>query len=74
MRNTLLTDHYLTKAEAAEYLGISLRWLENLRKGTNPPPAFKLGQKLLFRPSELDGWIEQYRINKDGSTSEGDLQ
>jgi excisionase family DNA binding protein len=64
MHTDLRNDRYLTKAETASYLGISLRWLEQLRRGSNPPPAFKLGQKLLFRVSELDDWIEQYRVNK----------
>jgi excisionase family DNA binding protein len=64
MRDPSTTKHYLSRAEAADYLGISLRWLEYLRRGTNPPPAFKLGQKLLFRASELDAWIEHYRIGK----------
>ena len=74
MRNQSKNDRYLTKAEAADYLGISLRWLEDLRKGDDPPPAFRLGQKLLFRASELDGWIEQYRVNKAGSAPDRDLQ
>jgi excisionase family DNA binding protein len=64
MHTDLRTDRYLTKAEAAEYLGISARWLEELRRGSNPPPAFKIGQRLLFRRSELDAWVEQYRISK----------
>lgn len=71
MHSDLRNDRYLTRAEAASYLGISLRWLEQLRRGSNPPPAFKLGQKLLFRVSELDGWIEQYRVSKASGPSSG---
>jgi excisionase family DNA binding protein len=71
MHTDLRHDRYLTKAEAASYLGISLRWLEQLRRGSNPPPAFKLGQKLLFRVSELDDWIEQYRVNKASGPGTG---
>ena len=71
MHTDLRNDRYLTKAEAASYLGISLRWLEELRRGSNPPPAFKLGQKLLFRVSELDGWIEQYRVSKTSGPGSG---
>jgi excisionase family DNA binding protein len=41
------------------------------RRGSNPPPAFQLGQKLLFRVSELDDWIEQYRVNKASSVGKG---
>jgi excisionase family DNA binding protein len=74
MHTDLRNDRYLTKAEAASYLGISLRWLEQLRRGTNPPPAFRLGQKLLFRASELDSWIGQYREGKAATSPDQDPQ
>lgn len=67
-------DRYLTKTEAARYLGISVRWLEELRRGNNPPPSFKLGQRLLFRRSELDAWVEQYRVSKLTLRANGGLQ
>lgn len=59
------TDHnqyrkqgYLSKAQAAAYLCLSTRTLE---KHLQTIPHFRVGRKILFRRSELDQWLEQYR-------------
>ena len=57
----VMEDRHFTRSEAAYYLGMSLRWFEDLLKRPNPPPGFKLGSRWLFRKSELDGWMEQFR-------------
>jgi hypothetical protein len=60
----LATDRYMGKAEAAQYLGVSIRTLE-ARKDI---PRFQLqgecgkGGKVLFRKSELDRWMETNRV------------
>lgn len=53
------TDRYLDLKEAAEYLSLSVRMIRALLPGI---PHFRIGsKKLLFRKSELDGWMLQYR-------------
>ena len=62
----LHTDSYLTKRQAAEYLKLSVRTLED-RKDI---PRFKYQpegnrrkySKQLFKRSELDRWMERFRI------------
>jgi hypothetical protein len=54
-------DPLLTKIEAAHYLRRSTRWLELRLLAENPPPGFKAGRGWVFRKSELDNWLEQFR-------------
>ena len=55
----LREDCYLGKAESAKYLGLSVRTLEDRLDSI---PHFRLGtKKLLFKRSELDRWMEQFR-------------
>ncbi len=52
-------DRYLSLAQASEYLGISTR---TLRDRLDEIPHRRLGTRLLlFKKSELDAWLEQYR-------------
>lgn len=57
-------DRYMGKAEAAEYLSLSIRTLEAKKE----IPRFQLegdkrkGGKVLFRKIELDRWMEQHRV------------
>ena len=62
----LMEDRHFTRSEAARYLGISLRWFEGLLKSSNPPPAFKLGSRWLFRKDDLDRWMQQFRVTRNG--------
>jgi len=51
------TDRYLNLAQASEYLSISKRTLRDL-----DVPCYRISSKLLlFKKSELDTWLEQYR-------------
>jgi excisionase family DNA binding protein len=47
-------DEWLDSREAAEYLGISLGHLHNLR---GVVPSHKMGGRRRYRPSELDAYI-----------------
>ncbi len=51
-------DRYLDKREAATYTSLSTR---NLEARLPEIPHFRVGQKILFKKSELDRWIEQFR-------------
>ena len=51
-------DRYLDKKEAAAYLCLSIR---NLEARLPEIPHFRVGQKILFKKSELDRWMETFR-------------
>lgn len=61
----------LTTAEAADYLRLSPRTLEDMRVTGRGPRYFKLGpgkrSKVVYRREELDAWLTQFGY---GSTSE----
>ena len=60
-----LTDYHFSKAEAARYVGRSVRWFDYQLQSLNPPPGFKVGTQWIFRKSELDAWLEQFRAGRD---------
>ena len=51
-------DRYLDKKAAAAYTSLSTR---NLEARLNEIPHFRVGKKILFKKSELDLWMEQFR-------------
>ena len=51
-------DRYMNKREAATYISLSTRTLEERLREI---PHFRVGRKVLFKKSELDRWIEQFR-------------
>ncbi len=52
-------DRYLNLAQASEYLSISKRTIRDLAD----VPRYRIGSELLlFKKSELDQWMEQYRV------------
>jgi hypothetical protein len=58
----LRQDHYMSKKTAAEYSGLSCRTLEKRRD----IPRYQLAGKTLFRRSELDSWLRQFRVCGEG--------
>jgi hypothetical protein len=73
----LTEDCCFSKIEAARYLSRSARWLDYQLTGPNPPPGFqvpsakpdprakKQKKVWLFKKSELDRWLEQFRAGSD---------
>ena|ERR1051326_924290 len=58
----LQTDRYLDKREAAEYLSLSVRTVE---ENLDSIPHFKFnGKKVLFKRTELDAWMETQRASR----------
>jgi len=51
-------DRYLDKQEAAKYTSLCVRTLE---ARLSEIPHFRVGNKILFKKSELDHWMESYR-------------
>jgi len=64
-----MTERLLTASELAELLGFAagtiVDWAE---RGTIP--AFKIGGRLRFRLSEVEGWLEAQRVNGPGAGGE----
>lgn len=52
---------WLTRAEAAQYIGLATKTLDNWRACLDPrrPMAHRIGGKILYRQDELDAWIER---------------
>ena len=62
----LAQDCYLNLAQASEYLAISTRTLRD-----SDAPRYRIGSKmLLFKKSELDEWMIQYREGGDAELDE----
>ena len=59
--NYIEQDRFLTLKEAAAYVRLSQRTLRRQVNQIQPRP-FKYGGKLLFRKSDLDRWMETYRL------------
>ncbi len=54
-------DRYLNLAEAAKYVRLSERTLRRRLNEIRPRP-FRVGNKLVFKKSDLDLWMETYRL------------
>ena len=57
----LETDRYLDLKEAAQYLPLSER---TIRQHLKTIPHFRCGKKIIFRRSELDRWMETFRVKE----------
>jgi len=47
------------------YLNKSLRWFQLQLTGPHPPPGYKIKKCWIFKKSELDRWLEQFRAGAD---------
>ena len=56
----LQQDRYMSLLHAAEYLDLSER---TLREHLPEIPRFKFGNKWLFKKSDLDKWMEGFRVS-----------
>ena len=57
--NFINQDHYLNLAQASKYLSISTRTIRD----RDDIPRYRIGTKmLLFKRSELDEWMAQFRV------------
>lgn len=65
MRGDTLQDRHFSKTGLARYLDKSVRWVDYTLAGPTPPPGFKVGKNWLFRKSEIDQWLEQFRAGAD---------
>ena len=61
------TKHYLSTAEVADRLGLSVSYLNQLRVRGGGPVFAKLGQRVVYDPADIASWLES---NKHQSTSD----
>ena len=54
-------EKLLTVAEVAEVLGVPVKTIYNWRAQAVPygPPAARVGNRLRFRPSDVDAWLRR---------------
>ena len=53
---------YISPKEAAEYLGVAVKTLEQWRMRRKNLPFVKLGSRVLYRIADLDKYIEAHLI------------
>jgi predicted DNA-binding transcriptional regulator AlpA len=67
MMNTI--ESLLDERQAAEILGLSVRFLQNRRYVGGGPPFVKISARAVrYRPSDLERWVEEHI---QSSTAEG---
>ena len=58
-------NRLINLTDLANYLGISIRQLQNIRKNKSFPSAVKLGKtKVAYRLCDIDEWISGGGINE----------
>ena len=53
---------WLSSKEAAEYTGLGFSTLAKLRLRGGGCPYTKIGEKILYKRSDLDAWLESKRV------------
>lgn len=49
----------LTVQELADWLNVSRSTFHRIQHGDNPPPGFRLGGQMRYRPEEVNAWLEK---------------
>lgn len=65
MAPTTTEDRHLTRDEAARYLGISRRSLDNWAHQGRGPRYFRVGRSARYRLSDLQQWLESRAVEGD---------
>lgn len=52
-------DKWMNVKELSKYICMSSQWIHNNK---NLLPHVNIGNKPLFRKSEIDAWLQQYRV------------
>ena len=53
---------YLTPKEVSEIYSLSEKWLANMRWEKKWIPYLKVGGKILYRPEDIENFIEKHQI------------
>ena len=54
---------WLTREEAADYLGLNVRWFKRAQEMGWAPPYHKFGRLVRYDRLELDAWAEEQRVD-----------
>lgn len=66
------TANLMTQQQAAAYLGVSHKTLEFWRRGNEGPTYVRIGQRVRYRPADLDQYIESRKtVPGEGSEDRG---
>lgn len=62
---------YLTTQEAADYVGLKPRTLQTWRSEGRGPVYYKRNNRILYKPSDIDAWIEESARTSPQEVSHG---
>ena len=63
------TREIFTRAQAAEYLGVTKRYLDMQAMHGTDLPMYRLGRLVRYRKSDLDKWLESKRVINKGENN-----
>ena len=63
MNSPEINDRYVSVKGAVGYTSLSER---NIRAHLKEIEHFRVGGKILFKLSDLDTWLERFRVRRDG--------
>jgi len=66
--NTISSDAYLTRAEAAAYLKLGISTLAKAFVAGDSPVAIKIGKSVRYARSDLDAWMLARRRRSTSDT------
>jgi excisionase family DNA binding protein len=58
-------NDYLTEAELAELLKVSVKTVRNWRKAGTGPPALRLGRGIRYRRRDVEAWASDQAEDRD---------
>jgi Helix-turn-helix domain len=61
---------HLDQEEAAKYLRLSIRMLENLRQRGDGPSYFKIGRRVVYAKERLDAWLARHAVHSTAEARE----
>ncbi|MGW5522271.1 helix-turn-helix transcriptional regulator [Gordonia sp. NPDC003950] len=62
-----MTTEVMDTKEAAAYVCSTPRTLEQFRYLGKGPKYYKLGQKVVYRRSDLDAWLDAHAVTPEAS-------
>ena len=60
-----LYPKHLTRAEAASYLGVERRTLDNWSHAGRGPRFYKIGRAARYRVDDLEAWLQSRAVDCD---------
>lgn len=54
-----MIDRLLTRAELAEWLGVTRQWLDAIASRPDAPPCVRLGRAIRYDRQAVKAWLDQ---------------